>query len=96
MKNKGKSDYTIKFVDKSLTYISKHANLKSPEEVETFIAQLKNKNGEDVSNGYQKNPSAVKTTPRARYYILIPKQRLPLELSIKGGDDEGVCHKRRI
>ena len=55
MKNKGKSDYSIKFVDKALTYLSKHANLNNPTEVEAFIAHLKDKNGENVSNGYKKN-----------------------------------------
>ena len=49
MKNTGKSDYSIKFVDKALTYISQHANLNEPEQVKQFIA---NKN---VSNGYKKN-----------------------------------------
>ncbi len=49
MKNNGKSSYSIKFVDKSLTYISKHADLNQPEQVKHFIA---NKN---VSNGYKKN-----------------------------------------
>jgi len=49
MKNIGKADSSIKFVDKALTYLSKHADLNEPEEVKTFIA---NKN---VSNGYKKN-----------------------------------------
>jgi len=49
MKNNAKSDYSITFVDKSLTYISKHADLNNPEQVKQFIA---NKN---VSNGYKKN-----------------------------------------
>jgi len=49
MKNNAKSDYSIKFVDKALTYISKHANLNEPEQVKQFIA---NKN---VSNGYKKS-----------------------------------------
>jgi len=49
MKNNGKSSYSIKFVDKSLTYISKHANLNQPEEVKHFIAS------KTVSNGYKKN-----------------------------------------
>jgi hypothetical protein len=49
MKNNNKSDYTIKFVDKALTYISQHANLNEPEKVKAFIASL------DVSNGYKKN-----------------------------------------
>jgi integrase len=48
MKNSGRSDYSIRFVDKSLTYISQHADLNEPEQVKQFIA---NKN---VSNGYKK------------------------------------------
>ena len=48
MKNNGRSDYSIRFVDKSLTYISQHADLNEPEQVKQFIA---NKN---VSNGYKK------------------------------------------
>jgi len=50
MKSNAKSDYSIKFVDKSLTYISKHADLSKPEEVKQFIA-----NKQNVSNGYKKN-----------------------------------------
>jgi integrase len=38
MKNNGKADTTIKFVDKALTYISQHANLDNPEEVKQLIA----------------------------------------------------------
>jgi len=49
MKNNGLSDYSIKFVDKALTHLSKHADLNQPEQVKQFIA---NKN---VSNGYKKN-----------------------------------------
>ena len=49
MKNNAKSDYSIRFVDKALTYISKHANLNNPEQVKQFIANLQ------VSNGYKKN-----------------------------------------
>jgi integrase len=51
MKNNGRSEYSIKFVDKSLTYISKHANLNEPEEVKQFIANLQ------TSNGYKRNLS---------------------------------------
>jgi hypothetical protein len=53
--NNNKSEYTIKFVDKALTYINQHTNLNEPETVKHFIAQLKDKNGEDVFNGYKKN-----------------------------------------
>lgn len=36
MKNNGNSDYTIKATDKSLTQISKHADLSKPETVKRF------------------------------------------------------------
>jgi len=49
LKNNGKSNYTIKFVDKSLTYLNKHADLDKPEEVKQFIAS------KDVSDSYKKN-----------------------------------------
>jgi integrase len=51
MKNNAKSDYSITFVDKSLTCISKHADLNEPEQVKTFIANLQ------TSNGYKRNLS---------------------------------------
>ena len=49
MKNQGKSDSSIIFVDKALTIISKNANINNPEEVIDFIAT------KTVSNGYKKN-----------------------------------------
>jgi integrase len=49
MKNNGKSEYSIRFVDKALTYISKHADLNEPEQVKHFIASLQS------SDGYKKN-----------------------------------------
>ena len=49
MKNQAKSDYSIKFVDKALTYISKHADLNEPEQVKQFITNLQ------TTNGYKKN-----------------------------------------
>ena len=49
MKNNGKSDHSIRFVDKALTYISKHADLNEPETVKLFIAN------KTVSNGYKRN-----------------------------------------
>jgi integrase len=45
MKNNGKADTTIKFTDKALTYISKHANLNEPEQVKHFIANKTVTNG---------------------------------------------------
>jgi integrase len=49
MKNNAKSDYSIKFTDKSLTYISKHADLNQPEQVKQFIANLQ------TTNCYKRN-----------------------------------------
>jgi integrase len=49
MKNNGKSDYTIKFADKALTYISKHTDLNNPEAVKQFIANLQ------FTTGYKRN-----------------------------------------
>jgi integrase len=49
MKNNGKIEYSIRFVDKALTYISKHADLNEPEQVKHFIASLQS------SDGYKKN-----------------------------------------
>jgi integrase len=51
MKNNAKSDYSIRFVDKALTYISNNSNLNEPEQVKQFIANL------NVTNGYKKNLS---------------------------------------
>jgi integrase len=61
MKNNGRSEYSIEFVDKSLTYISKHANLNEPETVKQFIA---NKN---VSNAYKKSLS-IAYNKYCKYY----------------------------
>jgi integrase len=49
MKSDNKSDDTIKFTRKALTYLSKHTTLNEPEAVKAFIANLK------VSNSYKKN-----------------------------------------
>jgi len=38
MKNNAKADTSIKFVDKILTYINKHADLDQPEQVKQLIA----------------------------------------------------------
>lgn len=45
MKNNAKADTTIKFVDKALTHLSKHANLNQPEQVKQFIANKTVTNG---------------------------------------------------
>ena len=49
MKNDNKSDYTIEFTRKALTFISKHTALNEPEAVKAFVANLK------VSDSYKKN-----------------------------------------
>jgi len=49
LKNNAKSDYTIKFVDKSLSYLSRHADLNEPEQVKQYIANLQ------TSSSYKKN-----------------------------------------
>ncbi|TET64845.1 site-specific integrase [Candidatus Bathyarchaeota archaeon] len=49
MKNQNRSKYTIRFTDKALTTISKHANLNKPEQVKQFIANLQ------TTNGYKRN-----------------------------------------
>jgi len=48
MKNNGKADITIKFIDKALTHISQHADLNEPEQVKEFIAN------KTVTNGTKK------------------------------------------
>ena len=49
MKNDNKSDYTINFTRKALTFLAKHASLSEPESVKHFIAQ------HEVSDGYKRN-----------------------------------------
>jgi len=61
MKNNGRSDYSIEFVDRSLIHISDNANLNEPEQVKQFIA---NKN---VSNGYKRNLS-IAYNKYCKYY----------------------------
>ena len=69
MENNGKSNYSIKFVDKALTYISKHANLNEPEKVKQFIANLQ------VSNGYKRN-LCIAYNKYCKYYRI--KWEMPL------------------
>ena len=49
LKNNGKADSTIKFVDKALTRIGKYADLNSPEQVKRFIANI------EASDNYRRN-----------------------------------------
>ena len=48
MKKDNKSDYTINFARKALTFLGKHTSLAEPEAVKLLIATLK------VSNSYKK------------------------------------------
>ena len=49
MRNNNKSEYTIKFTNKALTFLDKHTNLNEPKQVKQLIAN------KDVSNGYKRN-----------------------------------------
>ena len=49
MKNDNKSNYTIKFTRKALSFLSKHTTLNEPEAVRAFLASL------NASEGYKKN-----------------------------------------
>jgi len=51
LKNNGKADSTIKFVDKALTRITQHADLNNPEQVKQAIANM------PTANSYKKNLS---------------------------------------
>jgi len=73
MKNNGKSDYAIRFTDKALTYLNSHANLKNPEQVKQFIANLQ------VSNGYKRN-LCIAYNKYTKFYDItwnMPKYREP-------------------
>jgi integrase len=69
MKNDAKSEYSIKFADKALTYIGKHASLNEPEQAKRFIANL------NVSNGYKRNLS-ITYNKYCKYYNI--KWEMPL------------------
>ena len=45
MKNDNKSDYTINFTRKAITFLAKHTSLTEPEAVKHFIAQHKVSDG---------------------------------------------------
>jgi integrase len=49
MKKDNKSDYTINFTRKALTYLNQHTSLAEPEAVKLFISML------EVSDGYKRN-----------------------------------------
>ena len=62
MINNGRSEYSVKFVRKALTYLSKHADLNQPEQVKQYIAA-------HPSNAYKRN-LAIAYNKYVRYYNL--------------------------
>jgi integrase len=61
MKNDNKAESTIKFTDKSLTFISKHAKLDDSEAIKQFVANLR------TSTSYKRN-LIVAYNQYAKYY----------------------------
>jgi integrase len=73
MKKDNKSDYTINFTRKALTYLSEHAILSEPEAVKMLIAELKS------SDGYKRN-LCIAYNKYAKFYGInwkMPKYREP-------------------
>jgi integrase len=63
MKKDNKSDYTINFTRKGLTYLGKHTSLKEPEAVKMVLADLK------TSDGYKRN-LAIAYNKYAKFYSI--------------------------
>jgi integrase len=61
MKKDNKSDYTINFTRKALTYLGKHTSLKEPEAIKMLLADLK------TSDGYKRN-LAIAYNKYAKFY----------------------------
>jgi integrase len=73
MKKDNKSDYTINFTRKALTYLSKHTSLAEPEAVKLFIATHK------ASDGYKRN-LCIAYNKYCKFYDIawnMPKYREP-------------------
>jgi integrase len=73
MKKNNKSDYTINFTRKALTYLGKHTSLEEPEAVKILIAELK------ASDGYKRN-LCIAYNKYAKFYSItwtMPKYREP-------------------
>jgi len=71
MKKDNKSDYTINFTRKALTYLAKHAAMSEPEAVKMLIAELKS------SDGYKRN-LCIAYNKYAKFYGInwsMPKYR---------------------
>jgi integrase len=73
MKADNKSDYTINFTRKALSFLSKHSNLAEPEAVKMFIASL------NTSDGYKRNLCIAYNKYCKHYGIAwkMPKYRQP-------------------
>jgi len=69
MKNDNKSDYTIRFTSKALSFLNKHADLNNPEQVKTFIASHK------TSSNYKRN-LCIAYNKYCKYYNI--KWEMPL------------------
>ena len=92
MENNGKADSSIRDINKSLIYVSKHADLHNPEDVKHFIATLKKKDETDASNSYKRNLCLAynkfceyyKIEWKMPYYKPQPKAiRIPTKAQIK-------------
>jgi integrase len=73
MKKDNRSDYTINFTRKALTYLSKHTTLAESEAVKLFIAEIK------ASDGYKRN-LCIAYNKYAKFYNMtwnMPKYREP-------------------
>jgi hypothetical protein len=73
MKKDNKSDYTINFARKALTFLNKHTSLAEPEAVKMLIAEHKS------SDGYKRN-LCIAYNKYAKFYNItwnMPKYREP-------------------
>jgi integrase len=73
MKKNNKSDYTINFTRKALSYLGKHTSLEEPEAVKMLIAEL------ESSDGYKRN-LCIAYNKYCKFYNInwtMPKYREP-------------------
>jgi len=98
MKADNKSDYTINFTRKALTYIQKHAPLTQSEAVKTFIASINTTDGykKNLCTAYNHYCEYTKTewkrpqyTQEAKNIALAPKEKL-LMIIAEAGKQLGI------
>jgi len=85
LKNNGKSDYTIRNVDKFLNVLNRNCNLDNPEEVKAFIANHKvsNSTKECYSYAYRKYCKHYEIKAKIPFYQADPKPiKLPTQEKI--------------